>query len=151
MKLPQVSTAFMLASSMVQRAMAEGPQAMAEGPQDTSGYDARAALFLLPFGVALMLCCCICYSKTENFGGLGRDSRRRVSVSTAELDGVPSAPLPLPTGVLVSPASAEQVSADLVLANPQSIPIGQLSPSPEALALSASPSLATIPNSSDPV
>jgi len=144
MQLSGVSKAFMLAS-MVQRAMAEGPQ-------DTPEYDAmRAALFPLMFGTFGLICCCIRYSKTENFGGLGRDSRRRVSVSTAELDGVPSAPLPLPTGVLVSPASAEQVSADLVLANPQSIPIGQLSPSPEALALSASPSLATIPNSSDPV
>jgi hypothetical protein len=145
MQLSGVSKAFMLAS-MVQRAMAEGPQ-------DTPEYDAmRAALFLFPSGLALILCCYICYSKIENSGGLGRDSRRRDHISDHALtavvsNGSPSAPLSVTvTGI--------PVSADLGLApegSPSFAGIGQLSPSPEALALSASPSLATIPNSSDPV
>jgi len=207
MKLPQVSTAFMLASSMVQRAMAEGPQATPATADDPEVIDGYAILYSLIGFFALTSCCCLCceiindrndgnYLTAQVLGGPSTNQvQDPVPIEPPSLTGVPVSPnfclatqpsaqsvtsvpvspavglagqpsAPPATDVTVSPAvglagqpsappaTGIPVSADLGLApegSPSFAGIGQLSPSPEALALSASPSLATIPNSSDPV
>ena len=144
MKLPQVSTAFMLASSMVQRAMAEGPQATPATADDPEVIDGYAILYSLIGFFALTSCCCLCCEiiNDRNDGNhvtaqvLGGPSTNQVQ------DPVPIEP-PILTGVVVS--------ADLGLASEGSQSfeaIGPLSPSPAALALRASQSPAVIQPSS---
>lgn len=126
MKLPQVSTAFMLASSMVQRAMAEGPQATPATADDPEVIDGYAILYSFIGFFALTSCCLCCEIINDRNDGNHVTAQVLGGPSTNQVqDPVPIEP-PILTDVVVSPnfCLATQPSAQSVTSVPVSPAVG---------------------------
>ena len=147
MKLPQVSTAFMLASSMVQRAMAQeaDPQANQTYKQSSSTADAAsistadAAYGILYAAIvvpSLIFGCCLCCATIEKVRGLCRNNQNGHPPGDVTLSAIPSNTNPMPdeppepSAPSAPPEFTGIPVADFGVASQGSefVPIGQLSP-----------------------